>query len=174
MRLVCALVLAALCPIPGAAQAPAFYVVDLRHAGSATLHSANRSISAGTELPYVLPDSSRMACCFRVGPVGTGSDLLFDGEDRPLFAFPGDLVGKSAGKAERGGLGFGLAGMTAVKGKGADTWELSMGQGARSVIVRQCTGSEGVHFRLYRGKADRKPFADYYFALGYDTEPSCR
>jgi hypothetical protein len=167
--------LAALCPIPDAAQTQAFYVVDLRHADSAALHTASRSMSAGTELPYVLSASSgRMACCFRVGPVATGSDLLFDGEDNPLFEFSGYLAGKSAGKDERGGVGFGLVGMTAVRGKGADIWEVSMGQGDGSVIVRQCTGSEGVHFRLYRGKTDRKPFADYYFALGYDTEPSCR
>jgi hypothetical protein len=184
MRFVCALVLAALCPIPGVAQTQAFYVVDLRHAGGAALHTASRSMSAGAELPYVLSDSSRMACCFRVGSkpgahkssnnTRTGSGLLFDDEDNPLFEFSGYLVGKSAEKADRGSLGFGLVGMTAVKGKGMGTWEVSMGQGAGPVIVRQCTGAEGMRFRLYRGRADGKPFAGYYFALGYDTEPSCR
>jgi hypothetical protein len=185
MRAIVALMLAFSCQAAAAADIPAFYVVDMRHEGSAALHATIRGVAAGTALPYVLTDpTTRMACCFRVGskpgartaPVEarTESAILSADEGEPVFEFSGYLAGNGAMGAGSGDIGFGIVGMTGVRPIGKDGWEITRGAGAGVVIVRQCTGIEGLHFRLYRGRSDRKPLADYYFALGYDTEPTCR
>ena len=188
MRAITALMLASCCQIVAAADTPAFYVVDMRREGSAALHATTRDVAAGTELPYVLTDpKSRMACCFRVGPkpgaaklvkkAGATSDVLFkdeeEGEGETAFEYAGYLTGKGAVGARAGDIGFGFTGMTAVRDRGRDTWEVKLGQATKPVIVRQCTGIEGIHTRLYRSITDRKPYADYYIPLGYDTEPTC-
>jgi hypothetical protein len=176
MRLIAAWMLALFCEAVAAADTPVFYVVDMRHAGSATLHAITGDVAAGTELPYVLTDpKSRMVCCFRVGarPGAATSAVLFKDEGDAAFDYAGSLTGKAATGARAGDIGFGFTGMTAVRTRGRDTWEVAMGQGARPVIVRQCTGIEGIHTRLYRSITDRKPYADYYIPLGYETEPTC-
>lgn len=183
MRTIVAWVLALSAQAAAAADAPNFYVVDMRHEGSASLHAAMPGVRAGTELPYVLTDpKTRIACCFLVGakpgakPVkkaATQSEVLLKDEGESGFAYAGYLTGKGAAAVQPGDIGFGLTGMTAVRDRGRDTWEVTLGQGSKPLIVRQCTGIEGLHIRLYRGIADRKPYADYYVPLGYDTEPSC-
>jgi len=42
------------------------------------------------------------------------------------------------------------------------------------VFVRTCYSGEGLRVRLYHRLADRKPYASYYYYLGYDVEPTCR
>ena len=71
-------------------------------------------------------------------------------------------------------LAFGIEGMTSMQPKGKRTYEVVVEQYAKPVIVRQCLGAEGVNFRLYHSLADKKPFATYYFALGYDVKADCR
>ena len=183
MRTLIAWVLALSAQAAAAADTPVFYVVDMRHEGSASLHAALPGMRAGTELPYVLTDpKARIACCFLVGAkpgarppkkVGAESDVLLKDEGESGFEYSGYLTGKGAATAQSGDIGFGFTGMTAVRDRGSETWEVTLGQGNKPVIVRQCTGIEGLHIRLYRGIADRKPYADYYVPLGYDTEPSC-
>lgn len=185
MRAIAALMLTLSGQVLAAADTPAFYVVDMRIEGSAALHASAPGVAAGMELPYVLTDpKTSMACCFRVGAkpgaarpakkAGTESNVLFKDEGGAGFAYAGYLTGKGAAGAQAGDIGFGITGMTAVRDRGPDTWEVTLGQGSKPVIVRQCTGMEGLHIRLYRAIADRKPYADYYVSLGYDTEPSCR
>ncbi|MFK3739582.1 hypothetical protein [Massilia sp. TN1-12] len=169
-----------------AAEPPAFYVVDLRQEGSPALHSTVRGVAAGTELPYVLTEpKAKIDCCFHVGPkpgarpakprAGSASEVLYGDPDKDekIQAYPGYLAGKAAMGAQPGAIAFGLTGMTAVRKRGRDTWEITLGQGARPVVVRQCLGIEGIHMRLYRTPRDRKPYADYYVPLGYDTEATC-
>jgi len=183
MRAIVAGMLALSAQAVAAADTRVFYVVDMRHEGSASLHAAMPGMRAGTALPYVLTDpKTRMVCCFLVGAkpgarppkkAGTESEVLLKDEGESGFAYAGYLTDKGTSAAQAGDIGFGFTGMTAVRDRGRDTWEVTLGQGRKPVIVRQCTGIEGLHIRLYRGIADRKPYADYYVPLGYDTEPSC-
>jgi hypothetical protein len=71
-------------------------------------------------------------------------------------------------------LAFGIEGMSAVTARGKRTYEVAMPKNGSPVIMRHCLGVEGVNFRLYHSMADKKPYASYYFALGYDTKPDCR
>jgi hypothetical protein len=182
-----ALLAALAMPAFAAEPAPAFYVVDLREEGGAMLHSTVRGVAAGTELPYVVTDpKAKIDCCFHVGPkpgssatrlkAGIQSDVLYGDEEKQekIFAYSGYPSGRDAAAAQRNGdIAFGLAGMSAVRQRGRDTWEVTLGQGAKPVFVRQCLGIEGIHIRLYRALRDRKPYADYYVPLGYDTEETC-
>jgi hypothetical protein len=64
--------------------------------------------------------------------------------------------------------------MRSVSAKTKRTYEIAFANGARPVIVKHCLGAEGVNFRLYHASTDRRPYASYYFALGYDTVPNCK
>ncbi|MDN4055984.1 hypothetical protein QPK32_23220 [Massilia sp. YIM B02763] len=172
------------------AQPPAFYVVDMRQEGSPTLHSTVGGVAAGAEMPYVLTQpKAKIDCCFHVGAkpgarvakpkAGSMSEVLYGDPDKDekILAYSGYLAGKGAANAQAGAqpgdIAFGLTGMTAVRKRGRDTWEITLAQGAKPVFVRQCLGIEGIHMRLYRALRDRKPYADYYVPLGYDTEATC-
>jgi hypothetical protein len=79
-------------------------------------------------------------------------------EGDEIFQIPGYVTLSAAGGANPSAdkLAFGI--------------EVTMPQNGRPVIVRHCLGAEGVNFRLYYSMADKKPYATYYFALGYDTD----
>jgi hypothetical protein len=54
-------------------------------------------------------------------------------------------------------LALGIEGMLSVTAKSKHTYEVTMPQPARTLIVRYCLGVEGVNFRVYHSMADRKP-----------------
>jgi hypothetical protein len=163
---------------------PSFYVLDLRHTGDAVLHASSQSFSPTAALPYVVLDTPAMKCCFHAGrkpgqrksPIKINEDapLLSSQEGEETFQLAGYVTSGPAGtRGAVGTLAFGFAGMTSVAAKGMRTYEIAVRGSAEPVIVRHCLGAEGVNFRLYRHVADRKPYATYYYGLGYDTEPNC-
>jgi hypothetical protein len=186
MKKILFVVLALVTQAVSAAGAPAFYVLDLRHTGDAVLHTGTEKVSPKVELSYVVLDTPKMDCCFRTGrkPGSTKSPIKIDADAPPLtsedgdeiFQIPGYVTPSPTGSANPSTdrLAFGIEGMASVSAKGKQTYEVAMPQHGRPVIVRHCLGVEGVNFRLYRSMADKKPYATYYFALGYDTKPDCR
>jgi hypothetical protein len=183
MKMILALLLSLVCHVAWAE--PLFYVLDLRHTGDAVLHVSSQGMSPKAALPYVVVDTSAMKCCFHTGPKpGERRSTISINEDTPpLSSEDGAETVQFGGyvtvvpRDKRGivdALAFGLAGMTSVTAKGERTYEVVVRGHAKPVIVRHCLGAEGVNFRLYKRAADRKPYATFYYALGYDTEPDCR
>jgi hypothetical protein len=181
-----ALAMALVSQAVAAAGTPAFYVLDLRHTGDAVLHTGTEKLSPKVELPYMVLDAPKMDCCFRTGrkPGSSKSPIKIDEDAPPLTSEEGDEIYQVPGyvtSAPTSGaspaadkLAFGIEGMAAVTARGKHTYEVAVPQSGRPVIVRHCLGVEGVNFRLYHSMADKKPYATYYFALGYDTAPDCR
>ncbi len=185
MKLLCAILLSLLGQAVAAADAPLFYVVDVRHSGDAVLHVSTNSVPPKTELPYVIVDTPVMTCCFRLGAKAPGRKPIKIDEDAPpltseegeeTFQFAGYVttapVAAQRGSADK--LAFGVEGMTSVLQKGKRTYEIVVPQQPKPVIVRHCLGVEGVNFRLYRTLTDKKPYATFYYSLGYDVKPDCR
>lgn len=182
MKLLCAVFLALVSC--GAVAEPLFYVLDLRHTGEAVIHASGKNISSTVALPYIVVDEPGMACCVKVGrkpgqrrpPIRIDDDSprLSSEEGEETFQVPGhvNVVQKGARDAVDT-LAFGLVGMTSVSAKGKRTYEIMMRGTAKPVVVRDCLGAEGVNFRLYHRMGDAKPYATYYYALGYDIEPDC-
>lgn len=167
-----------------AAAEPQFYVLDVRHTGDAVLHSSSQSVSAKAGLPYVLVDTPAVNCCFHVGvkPGQRTSSVRINEDAPPLTSEDGDEIYQVAGyvadaprssRPAADNLAFGLRGMTLVRVKEKQTYEVGFAKGTKPVIVKHCLGAEGVNFRLYHASTDRAPYASYYFALGYDTAPNC-
>lgn len=186
MKQILFVILALITQASSAASAPAFYVLDLRHTGDAVLHTSIAKLPPKVELPYVVLETPKMDCCFRTGrkPGSSMSPIRID-EDAPpfmsvdgdeIFQVPGYVTPSRIASANVGTdrLAFGIDGMTSVTVRGKQTYEVATAQGGGPVIVRHCLGAEGVNFRLYHSMADKKPYASYYFALGYDTKPDCR
>lgn len=183
MKLILALLLSLVCHVVLAE--PLFYVLDLRHTGDAVLHASGQSVSPKASLPYIVVDTPGMKCCFRTGskPGRRRSAISLNEDAPPLSLEEGAEAVQLAGyvtviptdrREAVDALAFGLAGMTSVRAKGERTYEIVVEGRAKPVIVRHCLGAEGVNFRLYQRAADRKPYATFYYALGYDTEPDCR
>lgn len=164
------------------AAEPAFYVVDARHTGDAVLHSTRPSPMPRSGLPYIVLDTPVEQCCFRTGPRPglRKSPLKIDEDAPPLSSEEGEETFQSVGfvtnaSAMRGKdvLAFGVEGMSNVIERRKRTYEITTG-GRETVVVRHCLGTEGVNFRLYRSLQDKKPYATYYFALGYPVKSDCR
>jgi hypothetical protein len=183
MKLLCAVFLALVSC--GAVAEPLFYVLDVRHTGDAVIHASSKGIEPAVALPYIFVDSPGMKCCFKVGlKPGHRKPLIKVDEDAPrlsseegeeTFQVPGYVnVLPMGARGAADTLAFGLVGMTSVAVKGKRTYEIVVRDGAPPVIVGHCLGAEGVNFRLYHRVGDAKPYATYYYALGYDTEPDCR
>lgn len=185
MKTICWLLAALALDAAAAEPAPGFYVVDVRDGIGGALHTTLGSVAAGTELPYAVTDpKTRMDCCFHVGTKpgarakvkrGAASEALYGDPDKEekIFEYGGYVTGKGVATAKDVYFAFGIPGMTGVKARGRDMWEVTLGQGAKPVFVRQCYGIEGIHMRLYRAPRDRTPYADYYVPLGFDTEATC-
>jgi hypothetical protein len=181
----CWLLAALVLDAAAAEPVPAFYVVKVHEGDSGALHSTQRGVAAGTELPYVMTEpKARIDCCFRVGAKpgarakaksGSESTVLYGAPDKEdkIYEYAGYVAGKGAAAANHIYFAFGISGMTGVKARGRDMWEVTLGQGAKPVFVRQCYGIEGIHMRLYRAPRDRTPYATYYVPLEFDTEPTC-
>lgn len=185
MRLFCFMLLSVFGQAVAAADSPPFYVVDVRHNGDAVLHVSTNNVPPKVELPYIVVDTPVMACCFQLGPKAPGRKAIKIDEDAaPLTSEEGEETFQFAGHVTRvpltrqrnaaDKLAFGIEGMRSVQLKGKRTYEVLVEHYAQPVIVRHCLGVEGVNFRLYHSLADKKPFATYYFALGYDVKADCR
>jgi hypothetical protein len=166
-----------------AAESHAFYVINVRHTGEALLHTDLKTIPR-TDQPYVLVNTKAAACCFRFGAKpGVRKPSVKINEDEPPFSSPLSdesyqnigyiTTAPEKGKPITDALAFGMVGMTAVSSKGKKTYEVAFSHDSKPVIVKTCMGTEGVNFRLYETLADKKPYATYYYYLGYDVERDC-
>jgi hypothetical protein len=182
MKLLCVLFLA----LAGheAAAEPLFYVLDVRHTGDAVLHASGKNVSPTVARPYIVVDAPRVECCFKVGlkPGQRKPAVKIDEDAPPLSSEKGEETFQFSGYVDvvptgaRGAvdtLAFGFVGMSSVSPKGKRTYEVMMGDRAKPVVVSHCLGAEGVNFRLYHRVGDTKPYATYYYSLGYDIEPDC-
>lgn len=164
--------------IANAADAP-FYVISIADKGNANLFSEAKSAPKG-DLPYVLVEGTKTTCCFRAGPrpgarkaAGEADDdaaEMMSEEDKPIFTHAGHIVAPAAPEPD---LAYGFEGMQAVTKKGRDAWQVTLRAGD-PVFVRTCYSGEGLRLRLFRRLSDRKPYASYYYYLGFDVEPTCR
>ncbi|GGC01898.1 hypothetical protein [Pseudoduganella buxea] len=163
---------------------PAFYVVDVADGGHAHLYTTQANIDhdQARKLPVAFFDRKGPDCCFVFGdklprPVTDMQRMLLreqpdgDEEGRRIAGryAPAGMVRKD----DWPGLGFGFDGMGKVRRLDAMTHEVRFADSAPPVFVRHCTTGEGVRIALLRARGDASPYASYYYALGYDTEPDC-
>jgi hypothetical protein len=160
--------------IASAADA-SFYFIDIADKGNAVLYSESKSAPKG-DLSYALVDRVASGCCFRTragkpaGKADDDADKFMADDDKPIFSH---AVQFSGAKKPEPDQGYGFEGMQAVTKKGRDTYQVTL-QAGDPVFVRTCYSGEGMRVRLYHRLADRKPYASYYYYLGYDVEPTCR
>ena len=161
-------------PIASAAVAP-FYVIDIADKGKATLYSDSQS-APKADLAYVPVDTATSGCCFRArtgtprGKVDDDVVKFVADDDKPIFSHTARFNGARQPEPE---LAYGFEGMQAVTKKGRGTYQVTL-QTGDPVFVRTCFSGEGMRLRLFRRLADRKPYASYYYYLGYDVKPTCR
>lgn len=157
-------------PIAGAADA-SFYFIDIADKGNAALYSESKSAPKG-DLSYVLVDQVTAGCCFRARAVKgkDDADKFMAEDDKPIFSH---AVQFSGARKPEPALAYGFEGMQAVTRKGRGTYQVTL-QAGDPVFVRTCYSGEGMRVRLYHRLADKKPYASYYYYLGYDVEPTCR
>ena len=157
-----------------AADAP-FYFIDITAKGNAVLYSESKSAPKG-DLSYALVDQVSAGCCLKAAarkPAGKTDDdtVKFVADDfKPIFSH---VVQFSGAKRPELDQAYGFEGMQAVTKKGRDTYQVTL-QAGDPVFVRTCYSGEGMRVRLYHRLADKKPYASYYYYLGYDVEPTCR
>ncbi len=160
--------------IANAADAP-FYFIDITNTGKAVLYSESQTAPKG-DLSYALVEQVGMGCCFRATgrkPARKGDDEMarfVADDDKPIFSH---AVQFSSAKKPELEQAYGFEGMQTVTKKGRDTYQVTL-QAGDPVFVRTCYSGEGLRVRLYHRLADRKPYASYYYYLGYDVEPTCR
>ncbi len=165
---------------------PAFYVVDVADGGHAYLYTMQAGFDQmrgrARKLPVAFFDRKGLDCCFVFGdklprPVTDMRRMLLrelpDGDEEGRR-----IAGRyaPAGKVRQDhwpGLGIGFDGMVNVRQLDAQTHEVRFADGAPPVFVRVCTTGEGVRIALLREAGATTPYASYYYALGYDTEPDC-
>ncbi|MFL6632172.1 MAG: hypothetical protein ACJ8HJ_07650 [Massilia sp.] len=161
-------------PVAGAAD-PSFYFIDIAAKGNATLYSEAKTAPKG-DLSYALVDRVSAGCCFRAGarkPAAKADDdavKFMADDDKPIFGHP---VNFSAAAKPEPDQAYGFEGMQTVTKKGRDTYQVTL-QAGDPVFVRTCYSGEGLRVRLFHRQADKKPYASYYYYLGYDVEPTCR
>ncbi|PQO91124.1 hypothetical protein C5614_26665 [Massilia phosphatilytica] len=161
-------------PIASAADAP-FYFIDIAAKGNAVLYSEAKVPPKG-DLSYALVDRVAAGCCFRAGArkaarkAGDDADKFMADDDKPIFSHPVDFSGGAKPEPD---LAYGFEGMQTVTKKGRGTYQVTM-QAGDPVFVRTCYSGEGMWLRLFHRLADKKPYASYYYYLGYDVEPTCR
>lgn len=160
--------------ISNAADAP-FYFIDIADKGKAILYSESQTAPKG-DLSYALVDRAGTGCCFKATvrkPTRTTDDdtvKFMADEDKPIFSHAVQFSGaRNLGPDQA----YGFEGMQAVTKKGRDTYQVTL-QAGDPVFVRTCYSGEGMRVKLYHRLADKKPYASYYYYLGYDVEPTCR
>ena len=160
--------------IANAADAP-FYFIDIVDKGNAVLYNESKSAPKG-DLSYALVDQVAAGCCVRArtgkptGKADDDADKFMADNGKEIF---GHAVQFSGAKKPEPALAYGFEGMQSVTKKGRDTYQVTL-QAGDPVFVRTCYSGEGMRVRLYHRLADRKPYASYYYYLGYDVEPTCR
>jgi hypothetical protein len=160
--------------IANAADAP-FYFIDIADKGKAILYSESQSAPKG-DLSYALVDRGAAGCCFKVAarkPARKADDDVVKfvaDEDKPIFSHAVEFSGARKPEPDQA---YGFEGMQTVTKKGRGTYQVTL-QAGDPVFVRTCYSSEGMRVRLYHRLADKKPYASYYYYLGYDVEPTCR
>ena len=161
-------------PIARAADAP-FYFIDIDGDGNAVLYSESKNAPKG-DLSYALVDQVSAGCCVRAGagkPAGKADDdavKFVADDDKPIFSHAVQFSGARKPEPDQA---YGFEGMQAVTKKGRGTYQVTL-QAGDPVFVRTCYSGEGLRVRLYHRLADKKPYASYYYYLGYDVEPTCR
>jgi hypothetical protein len=161
-------------PIASAADAP-FYFIAIADKGNAVLYSEAKAAPKG-DLSYALVDRVSAGCCFRAGarkPAGKAdddADKFMADDDKAIFSHPVNFGGAAKPQPE---LAYGFEGMQTVTKKSRDTYQITL-QAGDPVFVRTCYSGEGLRLRLFHRLADKKPYASYYYYLGYDVEPTCR
>ncbi len=168
--------------LANATDTPAFYVIDLRHTGDAIMHSSSQSLAPRSALPFVVLHSPEAQCCFSPGlRPGQRQPLLKIDEDAPpLSSEEGNetfqtlgFVSPTSVKRDKDRIAFGMESMSNVTPRGKGSYEIGTRDKGK-VFVRHCLGTEGVNFTLYHSAQGKKPYATYYFALGYPVKPDCR
>ena len=160
--------------IASAADAP-FYFIDIANNGKAILYSEAKTAPKG-DLSYALVDRVSAGCCFKATgrkPAGKADDdtvKFMADDDKPIFSHAVQFSGARKLELDQA---YGFEGMQAVTKKGRDTYQVTL-QAGDPVFVRTCFSGEGMRVRLYHRLADKKPYASYYYYLGYDVEPTCR
>ena len=171
---------------PAASQptpAPVFYVVQARANGDALLHASVKSFAAKKELPLIVVGADQASCCFYFGArkAGVKSTFKID-DDLPLlsdelgadtYQLAGFLKPELALPVSQK-LAFGIDGMSAAKRTDKKTYAITLAGQSAPLILKHCLGEEGVNFNLYRSSGDKKPFANWYYALGYPVKSDCR
>ena len=160
--------------IAGAADAP-FYFIDIADKGKAVLYSESQSAPKG-DLSYALVERAGTGCCFKVvarKPARKADDdtvKFVADDDKPIFSHAVQFSGARTPEPDQA---YGFEGMQKVTRKGRGTYQVTM-QSGDPVFVRTCYSGEGMRVGLYHRLADKKPYASYYYYLGYDVEPTCR
>ena len=153
----------------------AFYFINIGANGNAVLYSESASAPKG-DVSYALVDRVSAGCCFRAAAgkparqADDEADKFMADSGKPVFSH---AVRFGGARKPEPGLAYGVEGMRAVTKTGRDTYRVTL-QAGDPVFVRTCFTSEGMQVRLFRAPADRKPYASYYYSLGYDVEPTCR
>lgn len=117
-----------------------------------------------------------MGCSFKAAarkPAGKADDdtvKFVADDDKPIFSHPVQFGGAKQPEPDQA---YGFEGMQTVTKKGRDTY-LVTPQAGDPVFVRTCYSGEGLRVRRYHRLADKRPYASYYYYLGYDVEPTCR
>lgn len=160
-------------PIASSADAP-FYFISIAEKGNAVLYSETKSAPKG-DLSYALVDQVNAGCCFKAGARKAArkadDDARFMADDDKLvFSHPVQFSGATKPEPD---LAYGFEGMQAVTKKNRSTYQVTLRDGD-PVFVRTCYSGEGLRLRLFHRLADKKPYASYYYYLGYDVEPTCR
>ena len=161
-------------PVANAADAPVYFI-DIAAKGKAVLYSESQSVPKG-DLSYALVDRVGTRCCFKAaarkfaGKTDDDADKFMADGGNPIFSH---AVQSSGAKKPELDLAYGFEGMQTVTQKGRGTYQVTL-QAGDPVFVRTCYSGEGMRVRLYHRLADRKPYASYYYYLGYDVEPTCR
>jgi hypothetical protein len=160
--------------IASAADAP-FYFIDIADQGKAVLYSESQSAPKG-DLSYALVDRVAAGCCFKATarkPARKADDdvvKFMADDDKPIFSHVVQFSGATKPEPDQA---YGFEGMQTVTKKGRGTYQVTL-QAGDPVFVRTCYSGEGLRVRLYHRLADKKPYASYYYYLGYEVEPTCR
>ncbi|MBB3222140.1 hypothetical protein [Pseudoduganella umbonata] len=173
-----ALILSLVSHVACLAAEPEFYVLNLTPDSPALLHTTAKKLVPAAKLPFVVLGNDRQECCFvpRAQPKdgqrsGAPSSTLASSQGEETYQFAGAY--RPLGKPrEIDDFAFGIEGMTTAKKIGKDVYEVGL-TGASPLIVRHCSGTEGINFRVYRALRDKEPVVSYYYYLGYDIEPDC-
>jgi hypothetical protein len=161
-------------PIASAADA-SFYFIDIAAKGNATLYSEAKTAPKG-DLSYALVNRVAAGCCFKAAarkPARKVDDDVVKfvaDDDKPIFSHVVQFSGATKPEPDQA---YGFEGMQTVTKTGRGTYQVTL-QAGNPVFVRTCYSGEGMRVRLYHRQADKKPYASYYYYLGYDVEPTCR